>query len=69
MKPLTETPEGSVYEVFARFQEKQLHHVGSVVAKDQKLAKMYAAKLYDEWKWQEMAIVKRDEIITVIAPV
>ena len=63
------TPEGNIYEVFARFREKELHHIGSVVASDDELAKMYAAKLYDEWGWREMAIVKRAEIVTVIAPV
>ena len=67
--PKTETPEGDIYEVFARFREKRLHHIGSVVAKDDDLAKMYAAKLYDEWGWREMAIVKRADITTVIAPV
>ncbi|MCA9967662.1 MAG: hypothetical protein KC423_25610 [Anaerolineales bacterium] len=66
---LTDTPEGSVYEVFARFREKRLKHIGSVVAKDDELAKMYAATLYNEWKWQEMAIVKRTDVVTVIAPV
>lgn len=70
MTPLrTDTPEGEIYEVFARFREKNLHHIGSVVAKDDELAKMYAAKLYDEWGWHEMAIVKRADVTTVIAPV
>ena len=67
--PRTETPEGDIYEVFARFREKRLHHIGTVVAKDDELAKMYAATLYDEWGWREMAIVKRADVVTVIAPV
>ena len=66
--PLSETPEGDIYEVFARFREKHLHHIGSVVAVDDELATLYAAKLYDEWGWQEMKIVKRVDIVTVIAP-
>jgi 1,2-phenylacetyl-CoA epoxidase PaaB subunit len=65
----TETPEGDIYEVFARFHEKRLHHIGSVVARDSELAKVYAANLYDEWGWREMAIVKRADVTTVIAPV
>ncbi len=68
-EPRKATPEGSIYEVFARFREKELHHIGSVVAADEAIAKMYAAKLYDEWGWREMAIVKRENITTVIAPV
>ena len=68
-EPRINTPEGDIYEVFARFREKRLHHIGSVVAVDDDLAKMYAAKLYDECGWREMAIVKRSEIVTVIAPV
>ena len=67
--PRTETPEGDIYEVFARFRERRLHHIGSVIAVDGELAKMYAAKLYDEWGWREMTIVKRADITTVIAPV
>ena len=65
----TETPEGDIYEVFARFREPHMHHIGSVVAKDDELAKMYAAKLYDEWGWREMAVVKRVDMKTIIAPV
>lgn len=64
----TETPEGTIYEVFARFREDGMHHIGSVVAVDDELAKMYAAKLYDEWGWREMAIVPRAKIETIIAP-
>lgn len=67
--PRTETPEGFIYEVFARFRENRLHHIGSVVALDDELAKIYAANLYDEWGWTEMAIVRRSEVTTVIAPV
>ena len=67
--PRTETPEGHIYEVFARFRENRLHHIGSVVARDDELAKMYAARLYDEWGWREMALVKRADVTTVIAPV
>ena len=69
MTPLrTETPEGDIYEVFARFHEKRLHHIGSVVAINDELAKLYTAKLYDEWSWREVVIVKRADITTVIAP-
>ena len=68
-EPLKETPEGQIYEVFARFREDGLRHVGSVVAINDALAKMYAAKLYDEWGWREMAIVPRAKIATIIAPV
>ncbi|MDX1416607.1 MAG: hypothetical protein R3293_20575 [Candidatus Promineifilaceae bacterium] len=69
ISPRTETPEGNIYEVFARFREKRLHHIGSVVARDDELAKLYASTLYDEWGWQEMAIVKRSAVTVVIAPV
>lgn len=67
--PRLETPEGNIYEVFARFREKRLRHIGSVVSRDDELAKLYAAKLYDEWGWNELVIVRRAEITTVIAPI
>ncbi|MFQ5628695.1 MAG: hypothetical protein ACE5I1_08040 [bacterium] len=65
---LTETKDGKIYEVFAKFKkEEPLRNIGSVVASDAELAKMYAYKLYDEWTWSEMFIVEREKIITVIA--
>lgn len=62
------TPEGDVYEVFARFQaEEPLHHIGNVIADDDDLASMYAYTLYDEWGWREMIIVPRKAITTLVA--
>ena len=63
---LQETPEGQVYEVFARFREDGLRHIGSVIAVDDELAKMYAVKLYDEWGWREMVIVPRARVMTIV---
>ncbi len=61
------TPEGEVYEVFARFnRDEPLYHVGNVVADDPDLAGMYAYTLYDEWGWQEMIIVPRQAILTLV---
>jgi 1,2-phenylacetyl-CoA epoxidase PaaB subunit len=57
------TPEGDVYEVFAKFKsDEPLHHIGNVIAPDEELASMYAYTLYDEWGWSEMIIVPRREI-------
>ncbi len=63
------TPEGEVYEVFAKFKpEEPLHHVGNVIATHPELASVYAATLYNEWTWSEMIIVPRREIVTLIEP-
>lgn len=67
-RSLTETPEGTVYEVFARFRDDAMHHVGSVIGTTDELALVYAEKLYDEWKWNELMIVPRAQITTIIAP-
>lgn len=64
----TETPEGTIYEVYARFREPGMHHLGTVIAVSDELARMYAAKLYDEWGWREMAIVPRAEIVSIVEP-
>ncbi len=54
------TPDGDVYEVFARFgADEPLHHVGTVIAPDPELAGWYAQTLYDEWAWSEMIAVAR----------
>jgi 1,2-phenylacetyl-CoA epoxidase PaaB subunit len=66
----TRTPEGDVYEVFARFQANEpLRHVGSVIAPDLDLARMYAYTLYNEWAWNEMVIAPRQSIIRISGPV
>jgi len=44
-----------------------LHEIGSVMADDVELAKVYARSIYDEFQWVEMVIVPRDSIVTVIA--
>lgn len=63
-----ETPEGDIYEVFAKFKrEEPLHHLGTVIAIDNDLARLYAARLYDEWGWREMIIVPRRAIVAVKA--
>jgi len=66
---LIHTPDGDVYEVFAKFQvDEPLRHVGSVIATDRDLASMYAYNLYNEWAWSEMIIVPRRDIVTLIEP-
>lgn len=67
-QPIDHTPEGDIYEVFAKFnREEPLHHIGNVIADDPDLASMYAYTLYDEWGWNEMIIVPRKEMVTLVA--
>ena len=57
------------YEVFARkTRVEPLHQVGSVVAPDDDLAVAYARATYDEERWVEMAIVRKDDIIELWQP-
>jgi 1,2-phenylacetyl-CoA epoxidase PaaB subunit len=57
------------YEVFARkTRVEPLHQVGSVVAPDDDLAAAYARATYDEERWCEMAIVRKDNFITLWQP-
>ena len=61
------TPDGEVYEVFAKFlQEEPLRHIGRVIAPDEGLARTYAYTLYQEVTWSEMVIVPRRDIVNVI---
>ncbi len=58
---------GEIYEVFARFKYNEpLHHVGTVTAPNEELARTYAFNTYTEWDWIEMIIVPRKQVITVI---
>lgn len=58
-----------VYDVFTRIKRgDDLVHIGSVEAESEQLAKVYAAFTYDEEKWVEMVVVKRDQITWVRKP-
>ena len=57
------------YEVFARkTRSEPLHQVGSVVAPDDDLAAAYARATYDEERWIEMTIVRKDNVIALWQP-
>jgi 1,2-phenylacetyl-CoA epoxidase PaaB subunit len=57
------------YEVFARKTRLEpLHQVGSVVAPDDDLAVAYARATYDEERWIEMTIVRKDHVIELWQP-
>ena len=57
------------YQVFARkTRVEPLHQVGSVVAPDDDLAAAYARATYDEERWIEMAIVRKDHVIELWQP-
>ena len=61
--------EAVEYEVFARkTRVEPLHQVGSVVAPDDDLAAAYARATYDEERWIEMAIVRKDHFIELWRP-
>ncbi len=64
-----QTDGTQVYEVFARFKyDEPLHHVGSVTAPNEELAKSYAFNTYNEWAWIEMIVVPRSAVVSVIEP-
>ena len=57
------------WDVFAREESgAALRHVGSVEAVDQDDAEVFAAALYDEYKWVEMFVTPRRAMIQVIRP-
>lgn len=61
--------EAVEYEVFARkTRVEPLHQVGSVVAPDDDLAAAYARATYDEERWIEMTIVRKEHVISLWAP-
>ena len=63
----TKTNGSEIYEGFARFKSVEpLHHVGTVTAPNEDLAKSYAFNTYNEWAWIEMIIVPRRAVIPVI---
>jgi hypothetical protein len=65
---LTEVP-GSYWDVFARHEDTgPVRHVGTVRAVDHKDAGVFAYSLYDEYKWKEMFVAPRDQMVHLIRP-
>ena len=57
------------WEVYARHdREERAHHVGTVQAVGPKDARVFAYMLYDERRWQEMFVVRRADVVSVVAP-
>jgi len=57
------------WEVFARQNATiPLRHIGRVDATNLDDAVVYAATLYEEWKWADMFIVRRQEIEQLVRP-
>ena len=54
------------YDVFSRINRgDDLMHIGTVEANNDDLARVYARYIYDEEKWVEMFIVKRENMICI----
>ncbi|PEZ76468.1 hypothetical protein [Bacillus sp. AFS017274] len=54
------------YDVFSRINRgDDLMHIGTVEADNDELARVYARYIYDEEKWVEMFIVKRENMICI----
>ena len=57
---------GRVYEVFARKKRAdRFEHIGAVSAPNEQLARVYAWQTYDEAKWFEMTVARRDAFAAV----
>ncbi|MGG0287487.1 hypothetical protein ABEY41_20750 [Peribacillus butanolivorans] len=54
------------YNVLSRINRgDDLMHIGTVEASSDELARVYARYIYDEEKWVEMYIVKRENMICI----
>ena len=57
------------YEVFAREEiDGALAHIGCLSAPNPELALSQAMLMYSEKIWSEMCMVRRDDVIPIIAP-
>lgn len=56
------------YEVLARSRRGEpLRHVGTLRAPSDALARAYARWLYDEERWVDLAVVRREHVLGVAA--
>ncbi|SFR63919.1 phenylacetic acid degradation PaaB family protein [Halogeometricum limi] len=52
------------YEVFARINAgDELINVGNVDAENDRLAKVYAYRTFDEEDWDRLVVVRRDNVL------
>jgi hypothetical protein len=52
------------YEVFARINAgDELINVGNVDAENDRLAKVYAYRTFDEEDWDRLAVVRREHVL------
>ena len=66
---MEDDPRLQVWEVYARHdREERAHNVGTVRAVGAKDARVFAFMMYDERRWQEMFVVPRAAVISVVAP-
>lgn len=66
---MTPAPEKEEWDVFAREDRSvPVRHVGSVEAAGRDDAEVFAATLYDEFRWVEMFVAPRRAILEVIRP-
>jgi 1,2-phenylacetyl-CoA epoxidase PaaB subunit len=64
-----DAPKAEVWEVYARHdREERAHHLGTVHAVGPKDARVFAVMMYDERRWQEMFVVPRAAIASLITP-
>ena len=58
-----------VWEVYARHdREERAHHLGTLRAAGARDARVFAVMMYDERRWQEMFVVRRTDVVPVVAP-
>jgi 1,2-phenylacetyl-CoA epoxidase PaaB subunit len=59
-------PYETIYEVFARKNRGEpLKHIGNVNSATDDLARVYAYNTYDEEKWFDMFVVRREQFLEV----
>jgi hypothetical protein len=59
--------EREYYDVYARRKaEEPLEHIGTVGASEPDDADVFAFKLYDQWRWTELFVVRQADVTEVI---
>ena len=59
--------EQEYYDVFARRKAAELlEHIGTVGASEPSDAEVFAFKLYDQWKWTELFVVRQADVVEVV---
>lgn len=66
VRKIPQRAERTHFEIFGRRNSQDtLHHLGYITAPNEEYARSHAMMTYDEYRWIEFVMVKREHVIPI----